>query len=64
MADITMCGGKDCPLKEKCYRFTAPESERQSYFLGTPGKMEDGKFVCDKYWDNSEENGKNHNEIQ
>ncbi len=64
MADITMCGGKDCPLKEKCYRFTAPVSERQSYFLRTPGKMEDGKFVCDHYWDNSKKHGRNHNEIQ
>jgi hypothetical protein len=43
-----MCNGKDCPIKEKCYRFTAPKGIRQSYFLETPGKMEDGKFVCDK----------------
>jgi len=48
MADISMCNGKDCPIKEKCYRFTAPKGIRQSYFLETPGKMEDGKFVCDK----------------
>jgi hypothetical protein len=42
MADITMCGGKDCPLKEKCYRFTAPKSKYgQSYFFEAPGETED-----------------------
>jgi hypothetical protein len=64
MADITMCRGKDCPIKEKCYKFTAPKGVWQSYYTETPGKMEDGKFVCNKYWDNSEENGRDNNEIQ
>lgn len=37
MPDITMCEGKDCPLKEKCLRFKSIPSEfRQSYFLETP----------------------------
>jgi hypothetical protein len=26
MADISKCVGKDCPIKEKCYRYTAPKS--------------------------------------
>lgn len=47
MADITMCNGGDCPVKDKCYRFTAKPSEfRQSYFLNTPFK--DDK--CDMFW--------------
>jgi hypothetical protein len=47
MPDITMCSGKDCPLKETCYRYTAKPSEyRQSYFLSPPNK---GK-KCDYYW--------------
>ena len=34
MADITVCPGTDCPVKEQCYRFTAPRSEVwQSYFM-------------------------------
>ena len=46
MADITMCSGEDCPLKESCYRFTAESNEfRQSYFLTPPF---DGK-TCEKY---------------
>jgi len=45
--DITMCSGKNCPLKDLCYRFTAPKSEfMQSFFLEPP--IKDGK--CDMYW--------------
>jgi hypothetical protein len=47
MADITMCTGDDCPLKENCYRFTAEASKYlQSYFLTSPF---DGK-TCNSYW--------------
>ena len=47
MADITMCSGKGCDVKNKCYRFTAPKSEfRQSWFCECP--LKDGK--CDMYW--------------
>ena len=50
-ADITMCSGQDCPIKEKCYRFTAPKNMiRQSYFAQSPGKTEDGEFICEMYW--------------
>ncbi len=45
MPDITMCSGEGCPAKEKCYRFTAEPSYRQSYFLNPP--IKDGK--CDHY---------------
>ena len=39
MADITMCDGKDCPLKETCLRFTSePNKHRQSYFTHAPYK--------------------------
>ena len=31
MPDIAMCENKKCPKKDKCYRFTAEPSERQSY---------------------------------
>jgi hypothetical protein len=47
MADITMCSGKDCPLKDSCYRFNAKKSDfRQSYFVNTP--LKDGK--CHFFW--------------
>ena len=52
MPDITMCEGKDCPLKETCYRYTAKPSEYlQSYFTEIPYNKEENK--CDyhmKIW--------------
>jgi hypothetical protein len=51
MADITKCKGQGCPVKEKCYRYTAKESMYQSYFSELP--IKDNK--CDMFWgENSE----------
>jgi len=48
MPDIAMCEGKDCPIKEACYRYTATPSEyRQSYFAEIPYNKEEDK--CDHY---------------
>jgi len=39
MADITMCEGGQCPMKDDCYRHTATPGEyRQSYFSEIPMK--------------------------
>ncbi len=47
MPDITMCPGGDCPVKDKCYRYTANANELyQMYFVDPPYK--DGK--CEYYW--------------
>lgn len=47
MADITKCEGGDCPLKERCYRYTAEADElHQSYFVEVPYNGTD----CDHYW--------------
>ena len=36
MADITMCGKEDCPVRKACYRATAIADERwQSYAIFT-----------------------------
>lgn len=32
--DVSKCADEDCPLKETCWRWLAPASEMQSYFLG------------------------------
>lgn len=37
MADLTMCRGGECPLKNRCYRYTASPDEHQSYFVEIPG---------------------------
>jgi len=58
MADITMCSGADCPLKDNCYRYTANKNEhRQSFFMNVPYNKEDCK--CDHYWDNTEYKSEN-----
>lgn len=54
MADITMCSGLGCPLKEKCYRYTAEASPyRQSMFISPPvTKKENEKPSCEYFWEN------------
>ena len=47
MPDITMCKWEWCPMKDKCYRYTAKPSEMQSYFIETP--IEDWK--CEYFWE-------------
>jgi hypothetical protein len=37
MPDITMCRDKECPHKDRCYRFLAePNKLYQSFFCATP----------------------------
>jgi hypothetical protein len=60
MADIIMCDGGKCPLKETCYRFKAtPNEYRQSYFLEEPFVETKNGVICNHYWkhegDNREE---------
>lgn len=45
-----MCKGKDCPLKENCYRYTATPSCYQTFFVNPPYNRE--KRECDYYWEN------------
>ena len=55
MPDITMCEGKDCPLKETCKRYKeTPNEYRQSYFINPPYSFL--KKSCDMYWGVSQEN--------
>ncbi len=47
--DITKCKGDGCPLKDKCFRHTAPANEYwQSYFVNPPYKDN----TCEYYWEN------------
>lgn len=64
MADITMCFGMGCPLKEQCYRYTAKADEYQSYFVGLPYLRlvdDNGDIIenpdphkCKQFWNNKE----------
>lgn len=51
MPDISMCEGKDCPVKSDCRRFYSKPSERQTYFLDPPYTIKDKLFNCEYYWD-------------
>lgn len=43
MSDITKCEGKDCPVKDNCWRFLAPANKYwQAYFKETPKTTEKG----------------------
>lgn len=51
--DITMCQNHNCPLKMRCYRYTAkPDPHWQSYFMVNPLKVEKGIAKCEYFWDN------------
>jgi hypothetical protein len=50
MADIAMCQGDECPVKENCWRYMAPSDRFQSYFA-TPPYTEEG---CEYFWDMNE----------
>lgn len=44
MPDICMCEDKECPTKDKCYRFLAiPDEYLQSYFTESPRDKETGE---------------------
>jgi hypothetical protein len=53
MADITLCKGGSCPLKETCKRYTTPPNpERQWVFTTIPYDESD----CDMYWGVNQDN--------
>lgn len=52
MADICMCPGGLCSIKESCYRYTALASEYQSMFIEPPFQNKMDGTACGYYWDN------------
>lgn len=48
MPDISKCNGIDCPIKNDCYRHTAPDGIIQAYGVF---KYKEGKG-CTWFWDN------------
>ena len=48
--DITMCEGKNCPLRNTCYRYLCkPDPYWQSYFMTVP--YDNKTKTCDSYWE-------------
>jgi hypothetical protein len=58
MTDISKCSGDKCPLKETCYRYTAPASPHWQSYIQPPFKQykTEGKVVteCEQYWNNKD----------
>ena len=51
MADMSKCIGTDCPLKESCYRYTAPESEIWQSWLSVVW-YDKTTNKCELWWNN------------
>lgn len=51
MADITKCTGKNCQIKDKCYRYTALDGLWQSYANFNKDKKIKDKKECKEFWD-------------
>lgn len=53
MPDIAMCGNKDCPAKETCYRHeasgTKPNPHGQTYAIWQP-TLKGEVLECEGYW--------------
>ena len=52
MADITKCKGKDCIVKDECYRYTTKsKGPEQDFFIeDSIFKIVDSKFTCDAFF--------------
>jgi len=53
--DIDKCDGKNCQTKEICLRFTTKYKEHKLE-IKAPFKIEDGKFTCDLFWNETQTN--------
>lgn len=53
MADITKCLNDGCPVRNKCYRFTAPSNEYAQAVSMFDYKVVERKVHCDHFWLNS-----------
>lgn len=47
MADITKCLNENCHIKQKCYRWTAPSDDYQSYADFKPNEDD----TCDNFYE-------------
>lgn len=56
MPDISMCINEDCPLKQTCYRYTAPPNEFWQPYINFKYVTDDkGMVTCEGYWDNKKQ---------
>jgi len=53
MTDISKCKGLNCPLKLKCYRYTAKADEHWQSYLGRV-PYDEKTESCSRYWSNKD----------
>lgn len=62
--DLTKCSGENCPIKNRCHRYTASPDEYQSYFMEMPCRWnydhDPATFQCDMFWGDDNEQVMNH----
>jgi hypothetical protein len=49
MADISMCGGTNCPQKQDCYRYRA-QSDGEDQTFASFDKQKDTAENCQFFW--------------
>ena len=54
MSDISKCLNDDCPLKDKCWRFTAPANSLWQSYGSFQYEIIENKIKCDGFWNNKE----------
>lgn len=52
MPDISMCRNEECPLKLKCYRYTAIPSEFMQSYTSFKPIIVDKSVKCSAFWSN------------
>ncbi len=44
-----MCTGVACPYRDNCLRYDGRQESDKPYFISTPWKIIEDKFVCSKF---------------
>lgn len=52
MVDIAKCSGVNCPIRDRCNRFSQYSSNHD--IINHPYKIENGVFSCDLFWGESQ----------
>ena len=58
MVDISKCEGKECPIKETCYRYISKPDKFWRSYISTPYNKETN--TCDYYWKTEIKKNVNH----
>ena len=60
MPDISKCFGNDCPLKEKCFRYTCKPDELWQSYNDFKSYLNEDKTDCEQFISNDRLNERKH----